>query len=1346
MGSVSAFANKYAVVDQYTDPASGFSGTVFRDVSDNKIYMAIRGTEPTAFSTDWPTNIADIGSDGIAIDQAIAMYNWYQRLITPVGLQAIQYIYHKEESVLGVITKPALLAPTIVTVTGSGENEGGGLVGKSDVAVTGHSLGGHLAMIMSRIAPNLVKSTLTFNAPRFDTNLALDWSTIPFPHLTLSTTALTSEGFFDLLEDAEYRDSGSSQIGNGWATSEIINTRIEGDVVSLIGDLPGASDQEQLFAESTNEGPIDAHLMPAITDSLSVYNLLAQFDSNLTLDSITGILKASSNIGEYSLESVVSSLGVLFVSDFNKRTGSEYNADRDQLYRDIKDIAAKLPEPPSQTIESFCTIDGEGNYIPLTASEINTLSHGNIAYRYALTNLNPFAVIGADYTKFNKESELDVCTSSTPDGQLSDKYLQDRTNFLVQLLYENIHDTGAKNPYDPINIDVYPNLPSYYYADLTTGKQSLNAVYSDLATKKDNYQQFIFGSSEGDPDIAGGSKEDHLYGMDGDDSLSGAGGDDYIEGGTGQDTMNGDSGNDTFFIQGDDAAYDVFNGGDDTDTILGGAEDDTIRVNNLNSSNSIEIIDGGGGVNVIAGTGSADVIDLTGITVTNIDRIEGGWGDDTIIGTADDDHIYGGENSDTLKGMADNDTLYGTKDDGSDDHMSDRLEGGEGSDTYHVGAGDIVLDSDNQGIIFFNGQQLPAGTLTQVSENQNYYENEDNSFRAILDDTTGTLSVSLGDSPYSFSIENFSSGGYGITLEEYKAIDPSELSYTWNFAGTGLTDRLWQSTAGYFGIRSWNDINNNLIQDNDEGADVSEYFYKSEADAFVMNGNDGGDYLSGWKGYDYLSGDDGDDVLVGWGDWLYSDPTFLDGGNYLDGGKGSDVLLGAAGSDYMLGGLDNDFISGVLGKDTLLGHVGDDVLAGGSDSDVLEGGDGQDILLGDAVFYSSGGSMYQGYEVTFTYFTNGCINSFITTNFYFDPYESGLNAEEVVAGDDVMDGGEGKDYLRGGFGNDTMWGGGDQDTVIGEEGNDWLFGNEGDDILMGDNGDGTGDGDDFLTGGEGNDQLQGAGGQDVLNGGAGEDVLFGGEGNDTLNGGDQADNLYGDEGEDTLDGGLDNDSLWGGADNDHLYGNDGVDTLVGEGGDDLLFGGLGNDTLLGDNGDNSGSGSDTLYGGEGDDQLQGEGGNDQLYGDDGNDSLFGQDGDDILTGGYGNDTLDGGLGNDTYIFNSGDGTDTLFDVEGSNTISFADNSEFEIMWSTVNIYGIAIYDPTGQDMVIHYGSSDYVVVINGRSSNFTFEVGNGSVYSHQDFFDQIHTYQEYSSDVDNVTGSEEGEIIYAGGG
>ena len=126
------FANKYKVIDQYTDPVSGFSGTLFKDTSDpsGKIYMAIRGTEPTSLD-DWSTNFGDIGADGIAIEQGIAMYNWYQRLITPKDSTPTQYEYQKETTVvndqdLEVIETPASLKK-MEDVEENSEN--GGLVG-----------------------------------------------------------------------------------------------------------------------------------------------------------------------------------------------------------------------------------------------------------------------------------------------------------------------------------------------------------------------------------------------------------------------------------------------------------------------------------------------------------------------------------------------------------------------------------------------------------------------------------------------------------------------------------------------------------------------------------------------------------------------------------------------------------------------------------------------------------------------------------------------------------------------------------------------------------------------------------------------------------------------------------------------------------------------------------------------------------------------------------------------------------------------------------------------------------------------------------------------------------------
>jgi hypothetical protein len=321
---------------------------------------------------------------------------------------------------------------------------------------------------------------------------------------------------------------------------------------------------------------------------------------------------------------------------------------------------------------------------------VDELKASDVPGMFALQDLIPFTIVGADYSHLNVNGELDR-------NNYSDQYIEDRAKFLYYIAHP---DENVSN-FDP-DIDFVDN------------RLGISRTVDNGMMSFQDDSQYLFGTLEGEL-LEGVDEIDHLYGMGGNDILSGFGGNDYIEGGKGQDIMDGDFGNDTFYIMGEDEAYDTFYGGSgDEDTILDSDGDDTIRVNNFDSLNSIENIDGGG-VNTIAGIVMADIIDLTGITVEHIDTIKGGWGNDLITGTTGDDIIYGGESSDTLKGMGEDDTLYGTNDDGSEDYMEDRLEGGEGNDAYHVGAGDVISDSDNQGTIWFNGKQLPNLTLTRMA-------------------------------------------------------------------------------------------------------------------------------------------------------------------------------------------------------------------------------------------------------------------------------------------------------------------------------------------------------------------------------------------------------------------------------------------------------------------------------------------------------------------------------------------------------------------------------------------------------------------------------------------------------
>jgi Ca2+-binding RTX toxin-like protein len=210
-----------------------------------------------------------------------------------------------------------------------------------------------------------------------------------------------------------------------------------------------------------------------------------------------------------------------------------------------------------------------------------------------------------------------------------------------------------------------------------------------------------------------------------------------------------------------------------------------------------------------------------------------------------------------------------------------------------------------------------------------------------------------------------------------------------------------------------------------------------------------------------------------------------------------------------------------------------------------------------------------------------------------------------MAGDDVLDGGQGSDHLYGGVGADVLRGGtfvdlaryddaaegvwvdlaqgkgfaGDAagDTLIEMEG---LIGSSHADTLVGD-GDintlyGQG-GDDVLQGGAGVDTLEGGGGNDHLYGGTGGDVLRGGDGVDLARYDTSASGVWVD-----LNQGV---GLAGEATGDTFSAIEGVvgsasaDTLIGNAGANTFYGQAGNDTL------NAGVGADTLFGGTGADTF-----------------------------------------------------------------------------------------------------------------------------------------------------------------
>ncbi len=102
--------------------------------------------------------------------------------------------------------------------------------------------------------------------------------------------------------------------------------------------------------------------------------------------------------------------------------------------------------------------------VNLSSSQIISACQNNIAYRYALVSLNPFAVTGDDsiYNDFNQNGELDLYDSATGEGELSSNYLQDRAEMLFNLIKANIIDSPESDSaviYKDVALNITLNDP-----------------------------------------------------------------------------------------------------------------------------------------------------------------------------------------------------------------------------------------------------------------------------------------------------------------------------------------------------------------------------------------------------------------------------------------------------------------------------------------------------------------------------------------------------------------------------------------------------------------------------------------------------------------------------------------------------------------------------------------------------------------------------------------------------------------------------------------------------------------------------------------------------------------------
>ncbi|HFD81385.1 MAG TPA: hypothetical protein ENK05_13485, partial [Gammaproteobacteria bacterium] len=1164
------FVTHWKVANHQPDTASGFSATLFESLDEPGRYtLAIRGTQG---AIDVAEDIFGIAAQGVAARQAVDLYRYYRRLTTPAG-EAVDYSQGELLLLAGLTSgnySPLTGTTNYLSIQArTADDRGLGVLPTGGtLEVTGHSLGGHLAMLFTRMFPAAVDQVTTFNGAGLG---------------GIAVEILDLAGFAVDVPD--------ERVNNVVADGGL-------DLTAGAGYVIGSS--ERVFIEESIN-PFDNHRIARLSDALAVQGLLAGLDRTLTASALRPLMESASHRAGETLERVVDAVGELF------GVGGEVAIDeRDGLYRRLQAIEGSEAYQAMAGTLSLVAVDR-------LADAARADSVDGLAYRYALERLNPFALTGdaALYAIHNASGVLDA-------GRFTASYLEDRAHLLSQLIRRNRADSVL------VTGGVFPNE---VYEDLELG---IRAATSDVAAgtvgRPDGAVQYVFGSDSGES-ISGGRLADRLYGGGGGDSLAGGDGDDYLEGGAGDDVLRGGRGNDTLVGGVGNDTYRI-EPGDGLDTVIdsdgqgslvyagitlaGGSataagadsylDDNGIRYTLRGSTLLIttgdgqlqvrDFSDGMLGIRLQAAQGvEAPLLAITGtngddrwnsgsqlsellgggVTGTEASLVEGLDGDDDIRGSSADDRLLGGAGEDYITaGWGDDEVLGGSGRDVIQGNAGDdRLYGGADSDWLSGEAGNDVVDGGD-------GDDLLVG----------------NGGADVLDGGAGN-DVLHGDSH--------------IHKRRWSAGDSSF--------------ELWTDPRGWVTVPEYDGIY----------LDSVALAYLDQAFPYDLGpgDDDAGDLLSGGSGDDVLAGDAGDDLLYGGADQdlLLGGP----GNDYLEGGAGADnlegdarsgplaelasnlagrdTLAGGAGDDRLLGGFGDDRLSGGAGDDLLIGdwgvgnetaHDGDDRLYGGAGNDELQGGRGRDALGGgegdDRLFGEDGSDAMWGGAGA-------------------DRLSGGAGDDELDggAGDDVLDGGAGADRLQGGAGNDLIRADA-EDRVIFRKG-------DGEDVLVADDGGGRIEfegvdpaelvleqldaaaggqilslryGSDRLLieggylaadrryvfagrtldqaglmklspavqldGSDGADIIHGSEGDDRLDGLAGADALFGGGGDDRLSGGEGDDRLDGGEGRDTLDGGSGNDVLAGGEGNDRylLSWGMGMDTIVeSDGGSNTLVQGAG---------------------------------------------------------------------------------------------------------------------------------------------------------------------------------------------
>ncbi len=595
--------------------------------------------------------------------------------------------------------------------------------------------------------------------------------------------------------------------------------------------------------------------------------------------------------------------------------------------------------------------------------------------------------------------------------------------------------------------------------------------------------------------LTGGERNDSLTGDAGDNVLSGNAGNDTIDGGAGNDTIDGGSGGDTLSYASAMLGVTVslavttppVTGGAGTHTISnieflwGGAGNDSLtgdaNSNDIDGGAGDDMLDGGAGIDTLIYERATVGVNVSLAVTTPQDT--GGAGIDTI------------QNFENLTGGAGNDSLTG--DDGANLILGgagdDTVVGGAGNDTMDGGAGTDTLSFAASTAAIRFSLAIPAVALQTGGAGTDLAIGFENLIGGAGNDVlegdggTNTLIGGGGDDNLAALGGNDSiDGGDGNdTIDSGAGNDTIDGGagiadlLTYETATVGVTVSLAITTAqatGGSGIDTISNFEQLLGSAFDDSLTGS-------ALAGDIRGGDGNDTIEGGAGDDFLTGANGIDTV-----------------SYASAGGG--VVVGLGGGIFVTQGAGLDtvlFFENLIGSafnDTLTGSGGDNVIGAGGGDDRIVGGAGNDTVDGGA------GNDTAGFSDTQASYRVGVRDSVVITNGP-DGIDRFVNVENfqwdsagAVSLDALQAASPGLVYAVLGDGTaayvlpDAYTGpvAGIVNQQIGSAGNDALFGTDKADFING------GAGDDAIDGGAGNDVLDGGAGSNFLTGGAGVDQFF----------------------------------------------------------------------------------------------------------------------------------------------------------------------------------------------------------------------------------------------------------------